>query len=257
MCSVSVSNEVTLPETNDIHEGRHVDESTTVSIPEIQNIHEECHAGTCYFVNANFPNSKVSINDVKTVINQCKPCMNIDPKPQRWQHGHLDVVENWSRLAVDTTHFEGDIYKTIIGCGPSRFAIWRRIRNEDTTSVISQFDHIFLERGPPNELLLDNASVFRSEQFQTFIASWKVKLIYRCAHRPSGNGIVERNHRSIKRMAARSKKSVLQMVRYYNLAPSQGTNKPPYTLMYSYQWRYPLRCKEDGVAIIRLVIKCS
>ena len=39
-----------------------------------------------------------------------------------------------------------------------------------------------------------------------------------------GNGVVERNHGTIKRMAARSNNSVLDMVHWYNTTPKYGTN---------------------------------
>ena len=83
---------------------------------------------------------------------------------------------------------------------------------------------IFRERGPPNELLYDNGKCFRSDKLQHLCSTWNVVVRYRCAYRPSGNGIVERNHRTIKRMAARTKGDVLDMVFYYNITPKNGTD---------------------------------
>ena len=45
-------------------------------------------------------------------------------------------------------------------------------------------------------------------------------------YRPSGNGIVERNHRTIKCMAERTRSSPLDMVFWYNMAPREGSDGP-------------------------------
>lgn len=45
---------------------------------------------------------------------------------------------------------------------------------------------------------------------------WNVNHIFCCAYKASGNGIIERNHRTIKRMLARSGGTVGDMVYWYN-----------------------------------------
>jgi hypothetical protein len=130
-------------------------------------------------------------------------------------------------------------YLTTIDCGPGRFAIWRMIPDETVNSVIQNFNQIFLERGPPWELLLDNGPVFRSEEMKRFCISWGVKLRFRCVNRPAGNGIVERHHRTVKRMAARSGRDILEMVMWYNIAPKSGVKSEsiPYRSIYKYDWK--------------------
>ena len=39
--------------------------------------------------------------------------------PQNWDKGHLSMIDNWSRLAVDVTHYNRDCYLTCVDCGPS------------------------------------------------------------------------------------------------------------------------------------------
>ena len=65
-----------------------------------------------------------------------------------------------------------------------------------------------------------------------------MELIYRAAHRPSGNGLIERNHRTVKRIAARVGSSVQEAVFLYNLLPRTGTDvstAPSYQL-FKRQW---------------------
>jgi hypothetical protein len=127
----------------------------------------------------------------------------------------------------------------MIDCGPSRFAIWRRLRNETVESVLPELVQVFRERGPPAELLMDNSQTFRAGKVQQALASWNVTPVYRCAYRPAGNGIVERHHRTIKRMAARSNADPLQMVYFYNVTPKTGTSSEsvPANELHRYSWR--------------------
>ena len=66
-------------------------------------------------------------------------------------------------------------------------------------------EQVFCERGPSQEILTDNARAFRSQRFKDFISGWGCNLPFRCAYAPEGNAIVERIHRSIKRIAARTR----------------------------------------------------
>jgi hypothetical protein len=114
-------------------------------------------------------------------------------------------------------------------------------------SIISEFQQVFRERGPPDELLLDNSAIFWSQRFRELCSRWCVKLVYRCAYRPAGNGIVEHNHRTIKRLAARSNVNPLDMVYWYNVTHREDSKKDsvPACLIHKYGWRTSF----DGVAV--------
>ena len=120
----------------------------------------------------------------------------------------LSVPDDWRRVALDVTHYGLQKYLTMVDCGPSRFAIWRIIRSEAETEVVSVLRQVFSQFGPPAEILCDNGRSFTSKLMRDFCEFWAVRLAFRCAYKPSGNGIVERNHRTIKRMSARSGRSV-------------------------------------------------
>jgi transposase InsO family protein len=105
------------------------------------------------------------------------------------------------RLSTDVTHYGGRRYLTVVDNGPSRFCIWRQINHEDADSIVAELEQFFRERGPPQELLMDNG-VFRAGTVLRLLKKWNVEAVFRCAYKPSGNGIVEWNHRTIKRMAA-------------------------------------------------------
>ena len=62
---------------------------------------------------------------------------------------------------------------------------------------------------------------------------------YRAAYRPSGNGIVERIHRTIKRIATRSSCSIAMATYWYNMSPKNrdDENTIPSHQLFSYKWR--------------------
>ena len=175
----------------------------------------------------------VQRDDVVSVVRECQVCRRVDPAPVRWDHGELSVEETWSRLASDITHYGGIPYLTFVDCGPSRFSIWRQLRNETAEAVIKLTEQIFYERGPPKELLTDNGPCYVSEKFKQFMSKWNIDHIFSCAHRQQGNGIVERQHRTVKRMAARTGGSVQEMAYWYNFS-SKVDDATPADSIYRY-----------------------
>jgi hypothetical protein len=211
---------------------------------EIAKSHGRHHMGvdrTLYVVKRCCPNECVTREDVAEEVRCCQRCKEIDPAPVQWEKGELEVAEVWERVACDVTHYENQRYFTMIDCGPSRFAIWRHIEEESASTIVKIVKQIFLERGPPVEMLLDNAKTFHSQQFLDLCKAWGVRVIFRCAYRPEGNGIIERNHRTIKRMAARTRGDVAEMVYWYNSTPVCGLkdSEVPSGRVYTYPWRFP------------------
>jgi hypothetical protein len=219
------------------------EECCAMSLEEIRQIHNANHMGirsTLYLARQLDGDAKEK--EVSLVVKSCLKCQSTDPAPIKWQHGSLEVDGNWVRLACDVTHYGKNTFLTVVDCGPSRFAIWREIPSEDAQNVSKQLEQIFIERGPPSELLMDNGLAFRSKRVEDLCQKWNVKRTYRCAYRPEGNGLVERNHRSIKRLAARTGKNPAEMVYWYNAVPrSEETSAAtPASLIYTYTW-HPMR----------------
>ena len=179
----------------------------------------------------------VSKREVSSVLSKCSECASIDPAPVRWKHGELSVQENWQRLAIDVTHLQKKLYLSLVDCGPSRFAIWRELGREDGPCIVRQLESVFYERGPCGEILADNALAFTGRVFEEFCRRWGVKIRYRCAYVPSGNAIVERNHRTVKRTVSRTGCSVAEAVYIYNISPLDDvtSGSAPGNRIYSYE----------------------
>jgi ribonuclease HI len=210
----------------------------------IERIHGLHHLGvnrTWYVLKQCYPELEVKREEVVKVVKHCLRCKEIDPAPLKYDKGTLEVAIEWDRVACDVTHYGSQKYLTLIDCGPSRFTIWRAIRDETDYTLERVVTEIIRERGPPKEILMDNAATFRSSRFLNLLKRWRIKPIFRCANRPEGNGIIERNHRTIKRMAARTGREIEEMVYWYNYTPREVDKESsvPSRGIYKYNWRCP------------------
>jgi hypothetical protein len=213
--------------------------SDSCVLNKVRNIHQLHHFvanRTLYTVMKSCPKVNVTMKDVQQVVKTCERCNSIDPAPIRWEQGTLEVNQTWCRVACDVTHYNAKRYLTLVDC-----AIWRLIKDESGEEITRVFEEIFAERGPPNEILLDKFTSFHSSQLKQACTKWNVKILFRCAYRPSGNGVVERNHRTIKRMAARTGGRISEMVSWYNFTPKEGVeaDASPSFQIYKYPWRCP------------------
>ncbi|KAK4294952.1 hypothetical protein Pmani_032459 [Petrolisthes manimaculis] len=214
--------------------------AATVSDQDIANIHATCgHPGvrrTMYFCRRLYPT--VQRQHVRDVVRNCRQCQSIDPAPAKWQKGELGVSDIWGRVSMDTCHVGNRLYLTLIDCGPTRYAIWKRLRRQDSSIIIEQLEPVFFERGAPRELLTDNAASFRSSAFSDFARRWSMEVRYRCANVPSGNGISERNHRTVKTILARKGCSVMEAVYRYNTMPrGNHAQSAPANRLFQYEVR--------------------
>lgn len=209
----------------------------------LKDLHNQHHFGVerSWFL-AKQVDANITKEQVKAVVRNCEECQSIDPSPVAHSGGELGVDKNWERLAIDVTHYRGLPYLSIVDCGPGRFAIWRQLKNEQTEQIIRELAQVFYERGPVRQVLMDNATVFRSKTFMDFLAGWKIEPFFRAAYRPSGNGIVERIHRTIKATAERGKMSPVDAVFYYNCSPRYGQDETsvPHRSVMRYEWRLPI-----------------
>ena len=105
-------------------------------------------------------------------VTQCQQCQSVDPAPATHTPGELGVQEAWSRLAIDVTHYAGRPYLSMVDCGPGRFVVWRELKGETATEICHELDGLFYERGPVDELLMDNALAFRSQEMLQLMEKW-------------------------------------------------------------------------------------
>ena len=178
---------------------------------------------------------------VRKVVRTCSRCQSIDPAPVSHERGEIGIRDNWKRLAIDVTHYRQIPYLSMVDCGPGRFAVWRELRRETAECIASELEEVFLERGPVEEVLMDNATAFRSETLRELFDRWKIQPFIRNAYRADGNGIVERHHRTIKATAERGGIRPQEAVFWYNASPRSGQSEDsvPQRSLFRYEWRHP------------------
>ena len=220
-----------------------------VTLNDVRAIHDRCHFGvdrTLRLVKERFGRG-VSRKLVKKVISHCDRCARIDPAVTfRWEHGVVTAPRVWQRWASDITHVNGCPHLSVIDSA-SGFTIWRRLRSETAKEVIGQFHQLFAEFGPPESILTDNGTVYRSRDLEHLLQHWEVAHDFSCAYRPQGNGTVERVHRTVKRSAARAGVTVEDIVFWLN--NSSGDSKvSPFEMVFC------ARSRKPGVSATRVQI---
>uniref|UniRef100_A0A5S6QU78 Integrase catalytic domain-containing protein n=1 Tax=Trichuris muris TaxID=70415 RepID=A0A5S6QU78_TRIMR len=148
----------------------------------------------------------------------------------------LQVPKVQQRVGIDVTHCGGDLFLTMINCGPSRFSIWRPLNQSCGAEIVRHLESVFYERGAPEELLANNDTAFRSHEIARLAKGWGTHILFRCASAPSGNGITEQCHRTIKVTAARTRCTVREAVYRYNLMPRDNcsASTAPINMVYRY-----------------------
>ena len=98
--------------------------------------------------------------------------------------------------------------------------------------MVGIFEQIFRERGPPNELLLYNSSLSIKADGR-FVRKVEHVLHFSIS-------IIERNHRTIKSLAARTGRPPLDVLFWYNSAPlEESSDSVPAAALHTYSWRNP------------------
>ena len=86
--------------------------------------------------------------------------------------------------------------------------------------------------GHLKEVMSYNAAVFSSRNFKALLTNWDVTQIFACAYRPQRNGVAERAHRTVKRVAKRSDRTIKEEV--FWITNTRGDkNTLPYELVFS------------------------
>ena len=195
---------------------------------DIRDVHNHCHFGverTLKLARARF-GEQMSKKIVKKVVMRRDHCARIDPVANfRWERGTTMKTKIWEHLALDIIHVKGQPYLSCIDCA-SRFTVWRALRNESAKEVCAQVNAIFAELGPLESVLSDNGAVFLSSELRCLLETWDVQRDTSCAYRAQGNGLVERVHRTIKQMVARTGQSVEEMTFWLNATTDECPVSP-------------------------------
>jgi ribonuclease HI len=206
---------------------------------DVKMVHDVCHFGVDRTLELAREKHGISVSKrlARRVVSRCQVCARIDPASVRYEHGHIRNSRCWDRLAVDVTHFDHIPYLSVIDVA-SKFTIWRALRNESADEVVKNMRSIFSEFGPPRTILSDNSASFRAAPMHDLLQRWDVSHELSSAYRPQGNSVVERVHRTVKRVARRGSKTVDEAVFWVN--NTRGNKSyTPYEIVFSASSRKP------------------
>lgn len=223
-------------------------DDTPVSIEEVRRIHNTGHFGierTHRLAVERYGN--VAKKLVKQVVEQCDSCARFDPvRKNRWEKGQISASRAWDRWAIDVCHVGSKPYFTMIDVA-SGFTLWRELRNESGREIASVLRSIFCEFGPPESIMSDNGTAFRSRDVYQLFEYWEIGHLLTCAYRPQGNSVIERIHRTVKRTAIRGGKSIEEAMFWVNCTSGDEGPSP-------YEFLFCARSRKPGVSLHRIEV---
>ena len=138
----------------------------------------------------------------KLVSKLCLSCLAVNHKqtklvnegffPHRFGPGHFVMADLIEGLGADGQQS----ILNIIDCY-SRYITCFALTKKTTVDVITAFNQYFAQNGPCKYLATDNASIFRSEQFQQFAGQFNIHLVSSTPYRSKARALVENSNRQI------------------------------------------------------------
>ncbi|KAG1656356.1 hypothetical protein GQR58_024007 [Nymphon striatum] len=192
---------------------------------------------------------------VENLIQGCCICNSIDKTAKPSFHALQPVPypsKAWSKLGLDIVGPIAHVpskHRFIISV-IDYYSKWPEISFAEnvTSRVIIQFlMHIFAREGYPDEIITDNGSQLRSEEFNAFLKERAIRHGYASLNYPQANGEIERFNSVIKngiqaakRKGRPLKDELLQLLCMYRVTPHSTTGETPTRLLHSRSMRTKL-----------------
>ena len=172
---------------------------TTSAESVLTKLHEDlCHPGVTRFFNfIRSKNLPYSVNDVKTVISNCKGCSILKPKfVKPLNTPIIKATQPFERISID---FKGPLpsvsknkYMLTIIDEYSRFPFVYPCKDMVTDTVIGCLNDLFSIFGMPGYVHSDRGPSFMSEELKSYLHSKGIATSHTTKYNPSGNGQCER-----------------------------------------------------------------
>ena len=171
----------------------------TSSQSNLVKIHEDlCHPGVTRLYNfVRTKNLPYSVNDVKSVISNCKACSVLKPKFVKPVNPPLiKATQPFERLSID---FKGPLpsasknkYMLTIVDEYSRFPFVYPCKDMLTDTVVDSLNDLFSIFGMPGCVHSDRGPSFMSDKLKTYLHSKGIATSNTTKYNPAGNGQCER-----------------------------------------------------------------
>uniref|UniRef100_A0A0A9XMS0 RNA-directed DNA polymerase n=2 Tax=Lygus hesperus TaxID=30085 RepID=A0A0A9XMS0_LYGHE len=181
-------------------------------------------------------------SDIEKMAANCEKCQQYRANPPKTPQKWAVPSKPWTRLHLD---FFGPINSThyLIVCDAS--SKWIECFPAKTTSsavVIEHLKSLFARFGLPKTIATDNATCFKSEEFQHFLSKFKILHVTGAPYHPETNGLAENGVRTLKNFLKKenlmdkdSKIVMQEMEKFlfmYRNTPHSTTNETPAKMIF-------------------------
>lgn len=201
--------------------------------------------------------------DIENYIESCLICQQQKASKQP-KHGLLQPIRTskcFEQIHVDIV---GPIHETprnnrnVITAidAYSRYGFAKPVPQAKATDVIKfLYDEIIRHHGPPKRIVSDNGPQFTSAEFKQFVARLGIKHHKTCEYHPQSNGMDERLNGTLTKIVKNYitpptrtdwDLKIQPAVFVYNTTRHESIRVSPYTALYGFNPRSPLRSLESS-----------
>lgn len=138
--------------------------------------------------------------DIEHLVRECEACVNVKSSPPKAQlHTWEEPEHNWQRIHIDYAGIFQEHFYLVVMDAKSKWAeIGLTPFSPTSKSTIELLLDLFSRHGYPDVIVSDNATIFTSDEFQSFCTNAGIfqKLI--APGHPATNGLAERNVQTLK-----------------------------------------------------------
>jgi len=150
--------------------------------------------------------------DLASYVRRCRPCAQYH-RGTLPRHAELQCPqagEPWERVSIDITgpHPKSSRQNQYILTVVDHFSKWAEAipTRDHTASTVARMlmTHVIPRYGAPKQILSDRGAEFESELFSQLMSSMEIHKLRTTSYKPLTNGIVERFHRTLNSMLAKT-----------------------------------------------------
>lgn len=139
--------------------------------------------------------------DIESVVKSCPACASVQNMPEKVPlHPWETPKEVWQRVHAD---FAGPVSGKYLFVVVDALSKWIEIDIFDkpptSRSTLVSLQRIFAGQGIPQILVTDNASIFKSDEFEEYCSALGVSHRTSAPNHPASNGLAERAVQTVKR----------------------------------------------------------
>ena len=174
---------------------------------------------------------------IELKVKSCMECLEHQRAPEKAPiHPWEMPNKSWSRVHIDYAGpFEGKMILVVIDAY-SKWTEAEIVSGSTSQITIERLRHIFASQGLPDIIVSDNATCFKSQEFQEFLRKNGIRHVTSAPFHPSTNSLAEKGVQIVKNGLKKIKGGSLQerMDKFlfnYRLTPQSVTEHPPCELL--------------------------